>query len=225
VNLESYFVNNKASKETVAIEYVLRQFPDINYDGEQISVNEEMPLFLSDPFGRKLVVIDLNNDLNYQERNKIPIVLTKDKIIVSIVENTDKARSNMPLPYKNILGNSPLSFTQDSIKQYLGEKFGWIIKLFIYIGMPMYVCFRFLGIILEKILIIILLYIVTNVSGIKTSMETSVRLVMFSSGVVVILQPIAVILIPTWSSLIWIVQLWSNLLMILAILKVRNNEI
>jgi hypothetical protein len=55
-------------------------------------------------------------------------------------------------------------------------------------------------------------------------MKICARLVMFASGAFVLLQPITLLVAPTYGNFIWIIQIWANLLMILGILKFTNHN-
>jgi hypothetical protein len=47
---------------------------------------------------------------------------------------------------------------------------------------------------------------------------------MFSSGVAILLQPIFIIFIPKYSSIVFFIQMSANLLLFLAMLKIRDSK-
>ena len=68
-----------------------------------------------------------------------------------------------------------------------------------------------------------MIYLLANFMSIKFSMKICTRLTMFASGIFVILQPTILLIAPTYSNLMWIIQIWANLLMVLGILKFSNQ--
>lgn len=231
VDIEDYLSDNRTSEETALLDYVFQQLPEISYDGKSISITEETPFYLQDKAGRKILAIDPKNQLNYVERRKIPIVLGASDVLISLSSAVNNNSKNVgshevkTLPYKTLFGQENKVFTPESLKLAFKEKMGNFINIFIFVGMPILIVWRFTSELLEKVLIIVLIYVVTNATKLGTSAKTAIRMVMFSSGAAILLQPLIILTIPTWSNLVWLIQMWSNLLMILAILKVRNNAI
>jgi len=211
------------SYETENIEYILQQLPNIDYDGRKISLDEEQPIYLYDKNNSKVAAIDIKNQLGYYERAKIPIIFSKDKIIVQVIEVTDKKKSDFNIEYSMIFGTIAKVLTNEVIKKDFANILSRVPKVFIYIIMPVIILFRFITILFEKSFIVILVYLLTNFFGPKSSMQTSIRIVLFSSGVPVLLQPIVSILAPEFKELIFLLQMFANLLLFVALLQIKKE--
>jgi hypothetical protein len=82
----------------------------------------------------------------------------------------------------------------------------------------------FINALLEKSFIIIMVYLVTRLVTVKTSLKTCIRTALFASGIFVLLQFIIILTVPNFSTALWIIQTWANLLMILGILKALGKN-
>lgn len=223
IDIKTYFQENLPSKGTANIDYILKQLPDINYDGKDISLQNDSPLYLYDLNNKKVAIIDPSNQVHFNEKSQIPIILTNKDIIISVIQTTSKKISTFPIAYRNIFGLEPQLLTNDIIKKDLGILFDSIPRLFIYIIMPILIIIRFLTILIEKSFIILLIYLFTNfITGPTTTMQTCIRLVLFSSGAMTILQPIIILIFPILSEFIWLIQMWCYSLIFLALLKIRS---
>ena len=202
-----------------AAEYIFSQIPDIYYDGQGITTNVTLPHFIYDLHRRKFAVIDLNGELSVDERAKIPIVFTKKNIIISIIEMAAQKRDDLKLAYPRIFGDEARSFTGVSLKEYFAHLFSYSSRICIYIIMPLLILARFVGVILEKSLAIIAIYILSNAIGKHITVQVACRLVMFASGVSVLLQPIINITLPQASSLALILQIIPGALLVMSLVQ------
>ena len=64
-----------------------------------------------------------------------------------------------------------------------------------------------------------MVFLITCLITIKTLLKTCIRIVLFASGIFVLLQFVIILTIPTISTFLWGVQTWTNILMVLEILK------
>ncbi|MCZ6919113.1 MAG: hypothetical protein O7C60_01465 [Rickettsia endosymbiont of Ixodes persulcatus] len=83
--------------------------------------------------------------------------------------------------------------------------------------------FWFVTFLLERSIIVLLVYSLANLLTTKTSIQTSIRLVMFSSGVPIILQPVIVILIPELSILLQLLQMFTTCLLFITIWQINKG--
>jgi hypothetical protein len=125
---------------------------------------------------------------------------------------------------KHVLGNEGQVITQGTTRALLEKFFSGVPKIITYGAFPLLGLLIFLNTCFEKSLIIVIIYLLANFMSMKFPMKTCIRLVMFASGVFVLLQPIILIVAPIYGSFIWIIQMWANLLMILGILKFTNHN-
>ncbi|WP_341756050.1 MULTISPECIES: DUF1189 family protein [unclassified Candidatus Tisiphia] len=221
--LTDYFTENRLTKGTMTIEYILKQLPEIYYDGTKILVDQDEPIYLLDEDGNKLAVIDSKNQLSYSERLKIPILFSSNNITITTVEITDKKKSLFSIGYAKLFADDQKILTEEVIKQHFAKTLIQAPKIFIYILMPIIVAFRFVTILFEKSFIIILIYLLTNYFGPKSSWQTCIRITLFSSGVAILLQPVIVIFLPELSSIIFCIQMFTSLLLLLAMLQIRSK--
>ena len=197
-NVRQYFSYGTISPTVVNLDHVLSQFPELKYDGVKISLENPEPIYINNIYNQLIVAIDPENKMPQSDRAKVSIFLASKNIVFSFADLQKNNVNSFSLDYPQIL---------------------------IYMGFPLLALLIFFNIFIEKSFIIIIIYLLTNFMSIKLSMKICTRLVMFASGVFVLLQPIALLVIPTYASLIWILQVLSNLLMIFAILKLSNQGI
>ncbi|WP_425363629.1 DUF1189 family protein [Candidatus Tisiphia endosymbiont of Hybos culiciformis] len=222
--LTDYFTENRLTKSTITIDYILKQLPEIYYDGTKILVDQDDPIYLLDEDGNKLAVIDSKNQLSYSEKLKIPILFSSNNITLTTIEITDKKKSIFSIGYSKLFTADQKILTEEVIKKHFAKTLIQAPKIFIYILMPIIVAFRFVTILFEKSFIIILVYLLTNYFGPKSSWQTCIRITLFSSGVAILLQPMIVIFLPEFSSIIFCIQMFTSLLLLLAMLQIRSKK-
>jgi len=220
VTLKDYFNHDKLTPYTANLEHIIKQLPEISYDGKNIKVEEETPLFLYNSSEGKVGVVDPNNQLNFSERNKIPIIFTKNKVIFSFI--WDKKKVNLPFDYQLIFGTEPQILSGEQIKKHFGQITSSAPTLFIYILTPVMIILTFIATLLRASFLITLIYLITQAFGPRTSIKTCTRMVLFSSGAHTLLEPIISAFAPFFSSFSWLILVWTSILLFLSILKMRN---
>jgi hypothetical protein len=224
VDISNYFTYNVVSNNVTNIDHIINQFPDLNYDGQSISSGDEKSvIYLTNINNHIVVAIDPANTLSYLERSKIPVVLTSHKIIISLINPGEKPLYTVSLDYNKIFTGSLQTINQTYIKASLAEVFKGAPEVFIYLFFPSIGFLIFLKVIMEKSFIIIAMYLLANIFGIKAPLKTCIRMVLFASGVFYLLQPLILLLLPALNTPIWIIQIWSNLLMTVAVLKAGKH--
>jgi hypothetical protein len=224
LTLKDYFVENRSSNSTKTIEYILKQLPVIYYDGNKILVEQDEPIFLLDENSNKVAVIDTKNQLPYGERIKIPVIFGSNKITVATIEVTDKKKNTFDLEYSKLFVER-INLTEEVIKEQCAKILSQALRIFIYLIIPVIVVVRFCTILFEKSFIVLLVYLLTSFLGPKSTVQVCTRMVMFSSGVTILLQPIFIIFIPEYSSIVFFIQMFANLLLFLGMLKIRDSKI
>lgn len=225
LNLQRYFNEGYQSKNTENIDYIISQFPDIQYNNGKIFIEEEQPIYLYSQNKNKIVAIDTENQLNQDERNKIPIILTSNRIILNLVEVTTQKKLTTNVEYNKIFDLEPKIINVEVIKRFCANSLAKIPNNFIYLGVPIIIAFWFVTFLFEKSFIMLLIYILTNLSGFTTSVKTCIRLVIFASGIPVLLQPILTLLLPVFSDLVLLVQMFTTSLLFMALWQMKNNKI
>ncbi len=224
IKIKDYFVNNHLTSSITTIDYILKQLPEIYYDGNKIIVDQEEPIYLFDQNSNKIVAIDSKNQLSYTDRMKTPIIFSSHNITLATMEITDRKKSNFSIEYPTFFNSKEQSLTEEVIK----ERFSKILRLaptiFIYLIVPFIVFVRFISILFEKSFVILLVYVLTSFFGPKSSLQSCSRMVLFASGVPLLLQPIITIFLPEINVVIFLLQMLANLLLFLGILRLRNNH-
>ncbi|WP_341755811.1 DUF1189 family protein [Candidatus Tisiphia endosymbiont of Ptychoptera albimana] len=221
--LTDYFTENRSTKSTTTIEYILKQLPEIYYDGSKILVDQDEAIYLLDENGNKIAVIDSKNQLPYSEKIKVPILFSSNNITLTTIEITDKKKSAFSIGYSKLFTSDQKILTEEVIKKHFSRILTQAPKVFIYILMPIMIVFRFVTILFEKSFIIILVYLLTNYFGPKSSWQTCTRIVLFSSGVPILLQPIIVIFLPELSGMVFFIQMFAYFLLFLGMLQIRSK--
>lgn len=218
-----YLNQNIISQSVQNLDHIINQLPTIDYDGQKISIDEETPLFLNDMNNDKALVIDPTNKLMPNERSKINVVLGSDKIIANFIDTKGALVQSFGLEYNNILGDDPQTLSTEDIKSIFAPIVQNATSKFIYIMLPLLAAFIFTVTLYEKIMTIIIIYIIIYLNLGTTSVKTCIRMVCFSSGIFALFQPIVILTLPNLAGPIWIIQIWASFLMILGILKATGK--
>lgn len=115
-NVQNYLTNNTISQDVENIDHIINQLPTIDYNGQNISIQEDVPLFIYNPNNKKILAIDPNNQLLPSDKIKIPILFTANKIIINFLNADTKLVNTTPIKYDQIFGNQPRVLTQEVIK-------------------------------------------------------------------------------------------------------------
>lgn len=222
-NINQYFTYGAISPDTINIDHIISQFPELKYDGTSISLENSDPVYINNTNNQTIVVIDPENKLSSSERAKIPVLLAKRKIILLFTDPQKNNIGNFSLEYSKLFDQENTVISQETIKSFLEKAFNKAPLIVIYIMFPILALLIFFNNFLEKSFIIIAIYLLSNFLGTKSSMKTCIRLTMFSSGVLVLIQPFMLLIIPSYGSSVWILQLWANFLMVLGIIKFSNQ--
>ncbi|XVN43187.1 MAG: DUF1189 family protein [Candidatus Rickettsia vulgarisii] len=225
LTLKNYFNVSNPSTNTSTIDYILKQLPEIYYDGKKIVVDQEEPIYLFDENKNKIAVIDTKNQLSGIDKKRIPILFSSDYVSFATVEITDKKKDNFIVKYSQLFGSVSEQLTQETIKKHFVQMLNQAPRIFIYILVPLLIILRFCSILFEKFFIILIVYLLTNFSGLKSSIQTCCRIVLFTCGVPILLQPLIIIFLPEFNSIIFFVQIISYLLLFLAIIQIRNGTL
>ena len=223
--IRNYLTNNVISDKVINIDHIIRQLPEINYDGQKISIQQETSLFLYNLNNYKLIAIDPGNKLLPRDKIRIPIILEASRIMINLMDSKGTVKNTFPIKYDQIFGTQPQILTEEVIKSSFAAIFDDVPSLFIYLIFPITTIMIFINALLEKSFIIIMVCLATRLVTVKTSLKTCIRTVLFASGIFVLFQFIITLTLPNFSTALWIIQTWADLLMILGILKaLRKNK-
>lgn len=222
--LKNYFQHKNPSENTSLIDYIIRQIPNISYDGNGISINQqdEPFIYLHNKYGNKIAIIDPQNKAPYADKVKLPIIFSNNKIIISWL-NVDDKRTNFTVGYPTIFGNDTKHLTQENIKEHLGVLLNRTSQLFVYFSIPILLIMQLVSVMLNRSITMIVLYLLTNFFGLSTTIKQAMRLTLLSSGVVILVQPVIINTMPQIIDIIWLLQIWINLLVFLGLTKVKKG--
>ncbi|XVN40396.1 MAG: DUF1189 family protein [Rickettsia endosymbiont of Argas persicus] len=223
ITLQDYFNGIQKTKVTDNIEYILNQLPEMKYANSKISVEEVEPVYIYNKNNDKVAVIDTQNQVLSKEKSKIPFVIEKDKLIINFVIDNTKKNFPRTISFNRLFEQNEIILTPEVIKKYFADTLIYIPNLFIYLGMPAIILFWFITFLFERCIVILLVYIVANLLNSKTSIKTAIRLVMFSSGIPILLQPL-VTLVPILGAVLQIIQIVTIGLVFAAIWQINKNR-
>lgn len=223
-NIRQYFSYGIISNDTVDLDHILSQFPELKYNGSQISLDPSDPTYITNIHNQLIVAIDPENKMLQSDRAKVSILLASKNIIFSFTDLKKTNVNTFSVDYQQILGNESQTINQEILRSLLENILNQTPKILIYVIFPLLGLVIFLSTFIEKSLFIIMIYLFTNLTSLKFSIKLCTRLAMFASGVFVLLQPITFLIIPKYNNFIWIIQVWANLLMVFSILKFPNQN-
>jgi hypothetical protein len=222
--IRNYLNHNIISEETENIDFVISQLPPIEFDGQKISINEETPLYIKNKNDIKIVAIDPSNKIKPSDRDKIPVILTADKMILKMLDSEQKVQNTFPVQFDKFFGETPRIFTQIDIKAIFAKLFDQAPRIFIYLIFPITGFLIFFNTFLDKSLFIVLIFLVSRATKINLTMKTCIRLAMYASGFYAISQFVFLLVANDYSTIVWLIQTWSNILMILGILSATGKS-
>lgn len=223
-NIRQYFSKGKISPAVINLDHILSQFPECKYDGTKLSLETSDPVYINNIHNQPVVLIDPGDKISLFDKTKIPILL-KGKTIMFFFYNLQKGNVNkLTINYSQILGSKEQIISQEIIMSLLENFFSKGSKIIIYVIFPLLGLVIFFNTIFEKSFFILMVYLVANFMSIRLSIKTFSRLIMFASGFFVLLEPITLLISPTYVKFIWIIQIWANFLMVIAILRFANYK-
>ena len=222
--VQNYLKYNVISNSVENFDYVLKQIPPIDYDGHKIQINNSEPLIIKNKNNTNILALDPNNQIRPGDRNKFPLIVAQNKIIIKLMDSEGEIKNSFPIKLDQIFSPVSKIITQEDIKYSLSSLLDQAPRLLIYITFPLMSFLIFLNTFLDKSFLIIILFFVSRLSSMNISMKSCIRLAMYSSGFYALFQLIFVLIANEYSSLIWIVQSWCNILMILGILKAKGRN-
>lgn len=222
-NVRQYFSYGTISPSVINLDHILSQFPELKYDGNKISLENPEPVYINNVYNQLIAAIDPENKMSQSDKAKVSILLASRNIIFSFTDSQKTNVNSFSVDYQQIFGKESQLITQEVVRSSLEKFFDQAPKILTYMVFPLLGLLIFFNTFLEKSFIIIMIYLLANFMSIKFSMKICTRLTMFASGIFVILQPTILLIAPTYSNLMWIIQIWANLLMVLGILKFSNQ--
>ena len=222
--IQDYLKYNIVLERVENIDFVIKQIPPIEYDGQNITVDSDEPIIIKNKNGNNVLVIDPDNKTKPSDRNKLPLILSQNKMIISLIDSEGKVKNTFPIKFDQIFNQIPRVLTNEEIKSSLAKLLDQAPRVLVYMIFPLTGFLIFLNTFLDKAFFIVMIFLVTKISGLNLSMKTCIRLTMYASGFYALFQFIFLIAANEYSSIVWIVQSWANILMILGILSATGKS-
>lgn len=224
-NIRQYFSYGTMSADVANLDHIISQFPELHYNGIRISLENPEPIYINNMDNRPIAIIDPENKVSPSVKAKTSILFTSKNIIVSFADSQKTNISKFTIEYPEIFGKESMVLTQDALKSALENVFKNAPRVLTYVIFPTISLLIFFNIFLERSFLIIIMYVITNFfMAMPTSIKTCTRLTMFASGMFALIQPAVLFIVPSYSAFILMIQIWTNFLMVIAILKSSNKN-
>lgn len=192
--LKTYFETRKVTTSaTLVVDTIVNNWESFEYDGKYISNDNAEPTIITGPNKRALVAVDAKDQLAGSIKKNIPIIFGKSKLILA-TGDTLTGDHQISLDYRDVFGNieGKLSVNAELIINMLAEYCKYLDKMLIYIFFPTLILLNLFTISIEKILMVLMLYLVLRLFvNLKTTVKSVIRLIAFSCGSTALLLPLA----------------------------------
>lgn len=206
--------NKELSGGAKDIEFIISQIPEMDYDGQEISLKGESPVIIKTMSGHDIIAIDPKNEIKPSERMKYPFLLTKDKIIMQSFSNDTS--DSFPFDLMYFFGQEARILNQQAVRSMLLESTS---RYLIYVGFPFLAILNFIAFVRNKVFFIAALIIANFAFKTNTTPKTNIRMVLYAGGISALLEMFFKLFLNNYILIIFILQIWANILMILAITK------
>ena len=223
--VQKYLSDDIISERLVNIDHVIRQLPTINYNGKDISISEDLASVIYGVDNTKLLAIDPAGKLSNYDKIQIPVLLTKDEISINLRGSNGKTKNTLPIKYAQIFGSEAQILTKETIKSSFIPLFKRAPTVLTYIIFPITIIIIFISHLFEKSFMIIVVFIISRFGTGGRTLKDSVRVVLFSSGFCALFQFVASLVSIELHYVLWILQTWANILMIIGIMRLQDRII
>ena len=221
-----YYLKATSDEGNNPVEHILKQWPEVKYDGKSISIDNEEPIILNTISGKVAIAIDPENKLSSQQRLTIPIILQKNQILLNFVrpKEADAKPSEMSLGYGQIFSTEPYLLTAATLKSSLLDilqPIGYIILLVV---IPILTLARLVIHIASSLFSIVILFGILWWLKLKPTVKSTSRIVLFSSGAAEIISPLIIIFAPGMLLLVTLVEYWAVILAVYSLSKMNRSQ-
>ncbi|MEM6338462.1 MAG: DUF1189 family protein, partial [Pseudomonadota bacterium] len=148
--IQDYLKHNIISERVENIDFVLKQIPPIEYDGQNITIDSDEPVIIKNKDGNNILVIDPDNNTKPSDRNKFPLILSQNKIIISLIDSEGKVKNTFPIKFDQIFDQTPRVLTNEEIKSSLAKILDQAPRVLVYMIFPLTVFLILLNTFLDK---------------------------------------------------------------------------
>ena len=223
--IQKYLSDNIISESVVNIDHVIGQLPTINYNGKDISIDEDSVSVIYGADNTKQLAIDPLGKLSNNDKIQVPILLIKDEININLKDFNGKTRNTLPIKYTQIFGSEAQVLTKETIKSSFIPLFKRAPTVLTYIIFPITTIMIFISHLFEKSFMVVVVFIISRFRTEGRSLKDSIRVVLFSSGFCALFQFVASLVSIELNYVLWILQTWANILMIIGIMRLQDRII
>ncbi|MDX2050249.1 MAG: hypothetical protein SFT93_03660 [Rickettsiaceae bacterium] len=211
------------TRETKELDSILNSWRSFYYDGSIVYTKDGEPIVINDSSGSPIIGVDAENKLAKSVRRQVPLIFTKTNLIISAGDGFTSLR-NTKINYKSLFGKKEGEVVIDAafISNGIKDTIEYLNKLIIYVFFPTLVIANFTSILLDKSLMIILVYLLLNILyKQKTRIKPIIRSTLYSCGFAALLGPLSII--SHWiSAIAKFSELWTNLVLIGSIIQISR---
>ncbi len=206
------------------VEYLLKQWPDIKYNGKEISLDSDGPVLINTINGKVAMAIDPDNKLTVAQKQIIPVILQKTQIIVNFIRSNDSNAKpkEMSLGY-NLFSSEAYLLNQSSLKMSLLNLLEPIGITTLLLVIPVLTLVRLLMHLASSLFSMVILFAVLWWLKLNPTTKSVSRVVLFSSGAAEIISPVLLIFIPGFLVLASFLEYWAIILAIYGLSNLKKN--
>lgn len=220
--LEQSISHDGGAPEPNPIEFMLKDWPILQYDGKTITCEDPTPVYITSLSGIKIAAIDTAGNLTKEQMQKVPLVFTKDKVILwlsSETKDSKKELNSIVLTYDKIFGTDTLTIDHDFITTYILNTLKQIGPVVFCIALPIIILLRLVIHISRNLFSIALLYGILWYMKMKPITTSVTRVVFFSSGVTEFVTPFVLLIYPPLLPITVFIEYWTVMLAMYALVK------
>lgn len=225
--LNDYFVHGKLSEKVKTLDRVINQIPVMKYKDSMIALEEETPIIIAGIDNKPIVMIDPEGKSSYREKSKVPIYFGSKQITLNEITSEGGAIKSFSIKYKSIFAsgsNEDITIDSGYIRQLFLNYLPSLPNIIIIAVHPLLSLFIFVNTVLQKMISILILTVIFYFYHSKFYLKESARVIFFSAGVVILAQTIAMITMPFLLTSIWIVELWTNFLLVFGLVRLLSSK-
>jgi hypothetical protein len=218
-----YYISS-TNHEDNPVEFIIKQWPEVKYDGKDISIESEEPVLINTINGKLTIAIDPNNKLTATQKQAIPVILQKSHLLVNLMRphEANSKPKEMSLGYRQFFSSEASLLDQASLKASLAdmlEPFGIMILLIV---IPVLTLIRLLMHIISCIFSMIILFGVLWWIKLNPTPQSVSRIVLFSSGAAEIISPVLLIFAPSLLVFSSFIEYWAVIIAVYGLASLRR---
>ena len=209
------------------VEHILKQWPEVQYNGKEISLATEQPVLIHTSKGQITIAIDPDNKLSFDQKNSIPVILQKTQITLNFTSHNDpnSKYGKISFGYSAVPGLKQSIVNRDGLKALLIEElepFGitmFITVILLLIPMRLAMHIFSIGTLYRAVIVSGALWMM----NLKPNIISVSRVIMFSSGAAELITPILLVFAPGLLIFALLVEIWSIILAIYSLSTIRKT--